>query len=620
MAFVVQKIPLRNGDVTFNISQVSRIPGSKTRQKKVSVEKYRRSELVREGRDPEEFIEERLRALREEAAADTKTISYKVDLSRRLELSGDGNLGASSLVLNLGYAAYSKLYHMLELDYLVNARRKHVKAKYNMNVLFQHLVYSRLLWPDSKLGTWEDRNRFYGGTDYRLSDVYRCMDNILEWREDILRQMDRSIRRTFGRKGTVIFYDVTNYYFELDREDGEDGLRARGASKEHRPEPIVQMGLFMDELGLPITYELFRGNTNDSITMPGAMDSSIIDFTDSRKIVVADKGMMSYYNILKIRQERNGYVISQSVRKADRDTKAFALSDEGWTVTRDSEGDVVYRIKERIVPRRASAYGDVDSSRHSGTYNERQVFIWSRKYSQRARYDRKKAIEDAKDCLGTRPRDFKDSDYGKNRYLVKKAVKGNETIEHDRCVYEFDSRQLEEDEMYDGYYIICTNVLGVENEGDIRKDRPENWAYYRESDGFLVMNHIVPASEIAEIYGGLWKIEETFKVTKTAMINLRPVFHSLQDRIRAHFLICFVSLVLERLLEYKLEWKYSSRSLQKSLSSFNAVNLADSNIYQVSYYDSIIKDVVETMELGITEQFLRQSDIRKIMGQTKKID
>jgi transposase len=621
MAYAITRNELKSGDTVYYINTVSRIPGEKTKRKTVMVEKYSANKLRKLGeQDPEAYVKRRADELREQSRNVVRTTNYQVDFGIRLGLSGEGGLKVSDDCRNLGFAAYSRLYHRLELDEFVNNRRRHLDCEFNLNVIFQHLVYSRLLWPASKKSTWEHKGRFFGDTKYGLQDVYRSMDCLLKWRTDLLRHLDAKVKEKFGRRDTVVFYDVTNYYFELDKNDGEDGLRAKGPCKEHRPEPIIQMGLFMDELSLPITYELFRGNTNDCETLPEAMDGSIIDFADSRKIVVADKGMLSYYNIMKIRDARNGYVISQSIRKSDTGTKEFALSAEGWEHTLDGNGDVVFMIKERTIPRRASTYGDVDDGRHSGTYNERQVFIWSRKYSDRAKYERQAVIEKAREFEGRKSKDFKDSSYGKSKYLRKSPVKAGERVESDGCIYEFDAARLEEDEKYDGYYLICTNVVGVEDESGINPDRPAGHAYYRDSDGFLVLNHVVPASEIADIYGGLWKIEETFKVTKTGMLSLRPVFHSRQDRIRAHFLICFISLVLERLLELQLGWKYSAKSIQQSLSRFNAVQLANSNIHQVAYYDVIVDDILKTLDIDISRKFLQQSDIRRIIGRTKKKD
>jgi transposase len=621
MAYMMTKNVLKSGDTIFYINTVSRVPGEKSKLRQVMVEKFSANELMRQGKEnPEAYVRERLNGLREESRKTVRTMSYQVDFGIKLGLSGEGDLRVSDDCKNLGFAAYSRLYHRLELDEFINNRRRYLDCGFNINVIFQHLVYSRLLWPASKKSTWEHKDRFFGDTGYGLQDVYRSMDSLLKWRTDLLRHLDGKIKEKFGRRDTVVFYDVTNYYFELDKADDENGLRAKGESKEHRPEPIIQMGLFMDELSLPITYELFRGNTNDCETLPKAMEDSIIDFADSRKIVVADKGMLSYYNIMKIRDARNGYVISQSIRKSDSGTKRFALSAEGWQHKLDGDGNVVFMMKERTIPRKATTHGDVDDSSHCGTYNERQVFIWSKKYSDRAKYDRQAVIEKAKEFEGRKSKDFKDSNYGKSKYLRKSPVKAGAPVEPDGCIYEFDAEKLKEDEKYDGYYLICTNVVGVEDESGIDPEKPGSHAYYRDSDGFLVLNHVVPTSEIADIYGGLWKIEETFKVTKTGMLSLRPVFHSNQDRIRAHFLICFISLVLERLLELQLGWQYSAKSIQESLSSFNALQLANSNIYQVSYYDVIVDTILKTLGIDISRKFLQQSDIRKIIGQTKKKD
>lgn len=618
MAYKIAKNILKNGDTTFYIKSINRIPGTENKFKETIVEKFSKKNLEEKGFDATEYVTDKINQLRRQAKQQVKELNYLVDLTLDINFNNDSETTEVNLSKNLGSAVYSKLYHQLEIDEFINNRRRNLDCEFNLNVIFQHLLYSRLLWPASKKNTWEHRERFFGDTDYDIQHIYRSLDYLLKWRTPLLTHLDKQIKDKFGRQDTVVFYDVTNYYFELDKEDGLEGLRARGVSKEHRPEPIIQMGLFMDELCLPITYELFRGNTNDCTTLCDAMDNCIIDFKDSRKIIVADKGMLSYYNILKIREARNGYVISQSIRKSDVSTKEFALSSTGWSDTINSDGEVVYRVKERLIPRKANSYGDIDNKKHSGIYNERQIFIWSKKYQERAAYDRALAVEKAKDTEGKKSKNYKDSNYGKNKYLKKNPVKYNKTIATDSFIYEFDEEKLLEDEKYDGYYILCTNVVGVHSEELINKERSEKFAYYDDRDGFLVLNHIVPACEIIDIYGGLWKIEETFKVTKTGMLNLRPIFHSKTDRIRAHFMICFIALLLERILELQMNWKYSAKTIQESLSSFNAVQLINSNIYQVSYSDNIIKQILETIDLDITKRFMSQEAIRKIFGNTKK--
>jgi len=614
MAYIFKNTKRNDGSITYGIFEVNRIPGTKNRLKTKCVEKINSAEALANGiRDPLEYAQERLQAWKDRLSLENSLRHADVTIP----LGGTYRPEDEQLV-NLGYAVYSKLYHLLGLDGLINMRRQHTDAAYNANVILQHLVYSRCLWPDSKLGSWEGRSRFYGQTDYTLDSVYRCMDNLLSWRDDILDHLNRQVKRRFGRKETVLYYDVTNYYFERDDNDGDEGLRARGVSKEHRPEPIVQMGLFMDELGLPITYDLYRGNTADSKTFNDALDKAVIDFRDRRRIIVADKGMMTYFNILKIRSDRNGYVMSQSIRKSDSETVSFALDDSGWTDVVDPDtGLVTYRIKERTTLRTPKSYGLVDDRIHTGKYNERQVFVWSRKYADRAKLERQAAVDKAMQYAGTKSMDFRDSTYGKLKYLKKTPVLNGEDVKADTYRLDFNEEALDEDARLDGYYIVVTNVVGLEPDGKPDSGFGPDHSFYG-NDGFLVFNKVVSAQDILDIYGGLWRIEETFKVTKTGMLNLRPVFHSRQDRIRAHFLICFISLLLERILERKLDWKLSAATIQEKLSSFNSLRIVESNVWQSFGYTEEIGSIFRRMQIGLPGRCFVQAELRNLYAATKK--
>lgn len=612
-----------NGSRTYNIYK-HYVDARTKKQKTVSVEKISGRKVAAEGKDPEAYVNERLEFYRrqeEESKSDRYiTISRGVPVVKKSDIGEDGEFEKYSIVKNLGYAVYSRLYHSLELDELINNRRRYTDAQYNANVILQHLVYSRMLWPGSKLSCWRSRDMFHGHNDYSDDDVYRCMDDLLGWRDDIIAHLDGQIRRKHGRKGTLLFYDVTNYYFEVDDDDEEgEGDRARGAGKEHRPSPIIQMGLFMDELGLPITYELYRGNVNDCITFADAVEKPVVDLRKRKKIVIADKGMMTYSNILRIRKDQCGYVISQSIRKSDEDTKKFCLDDGGWTDIFDSHGRLVSRYKERIVPRKASSYGEVDESKHSGIYNERQVFIWSEKYQERARHERKRVIEKAEKSTGMKKKDTKDFNKGKSRYEEKQAVGEDGLIsEIQGYLVALDEEQISKDEQFDGYYLICTNVVGTPEE-EVNKDYPSDHCWYG-SDGFLTFNRPVPATEIMDLYGGLWRIEETFKVTKTGMMKFRPVFHHKQGRIRAHFLICFIALVLERILERSMGWKYSAKSIQDSLSKLNLANLKDTNMHATLEFDQVCYAAFNAVGLDVPFEYMSQDEVRRFIAGTKKKD
>lgn len=646
MAFYLSSSTSKSGICTFRIIEANRIPKT-NKIKNRSVESMKIEDAIKHGYSSlEEYAKYRLEEIKTEAKEEEKKAIIKINFDKLAldvtdeDIENDEIEKRVDRKLNVGHAAYSKMYHSLELDELINNRRRYKKVEYNANVVLQHMLYSRLLWPSSKIDAWRKRTRFYGDTNYSKDAVYNCMDLLLEWRDDILVHLDNQIKKKYGRKNIITFYDVTNYYIEKDEEDDEvvelenglklPGLRARGVSKEHRPEPIIQMGLFMDEHGLPISYELYRGNTNDCITFGKSLDRTVLDLKNINSIFVADKGMMTYSNIVMLRKNKSGYVISQSLRtKSGISLRGFALDNEGWTEMKDPEtGEVCFKIKERIVPRDISTYEGYqfrqatlsaeDKNRVDGSYNERQIFIWSKKYSDRTKNERARVLEKAKQYAGTKSNNFKESSYGKLKY-TKKIAKDNSGNKLDTESFEvvLDEEKITNDEKFDGFYVICTNVVGTDNPD---KDKDPNFAYY-DDDGFLVLNKPVTTDDIIDMYGGLWKIEETFKITKTGMMNTRPIRHYTQPRIRSHFLICFIGLVIERLIEFQMDWKYSASAIQKALSEFDYVHLEDSNIYCNSCISltamRIFKEVGLPYKLPLN---IKQSDIRSLFAMTKKKD
>lgn len=646
MAFYLSSSTSKSGICTFRIIEANRIPKT-NKIKNRSVESMKIEDAIKHGYSSlEEYAKYRLEEIKTEAKEEEKKAIIKINFDKLAldvtdeDIENDEIEKRVDRKLNVGHAAYSKMYHSLELDELINNRRRYKKVEYNANVVLQHMLYSRLLWPSSKIDAWRKRTRFYGDTNYSKDAVYNCMDLLLEWRDDILVHLDNQIKKKYGRKNIITFYDVTNYYIEKDEEDDEvvelenglklPGLRARGVSKEHRPEPIIQMGLFMDEHGLPISYELYRGNTNDCITFGKSLDRTVLDLKNINSIFVADKGMMTYSNIVMLRKNKSGYVISQSLRtKSGISLRGFALDNEGWTEMKDPEtGEVCFKIKERIVPRDISTYEGYqfrqatlsaeDKNRVEGSYNERQIFIWSKKYSDRTKNERARVLEKAKQYAGTKSNNFKESSYGKLKY-TKKIAKDNSGNKLDTESFEvvLDEEKITNDEKFDGFYVICTNVVGTDNPD---KDKDPNFAYY-DDDGFLVLNKPVTTDDIIDMYGGLWRIEETFKITKTGMMNTRPIRHYTQPRIRSHFLICFIGLVIERLIEFQMDWKYSASAIQKALSEFDYVHLEDSNIYCNSCISltamRIFKEVGLPYKLPLN---IKQSDIRSLFAMTKKKD
>jgi transposase len=516
---------------------------------------------------------------------------------------------------NIGYAAFSALYHQLEIDYFIDNRRRYKKVDANLNTIFKLLVFARLLWPSSKYGSWEKRGRLFEECDFKLSIVYRSLDYFLQWREPLLKHLYNQVQKHYGRDTFLFYYDVTNYYFEVDESGTANELRQKGVNKEHRPNPIVQMGLLMDEQGLPVTYELWQGNVNDCTTLPQMLDGTILDLGLHHRIVVADKGMMSGDNVARILLAHNGYVISDSLRGSTKSMKDWALKDDlkdGFVKSYDKDGKIIFMHKERYHPRIISVTTK-DGKKENVQINERQVVIYSAKYAARAKVQRQKALEKAETRVMSMSKDAKASNYGSAKY-IKKVPLNEDTgeLEMDRrYITLLDEKRIAEEELLDGYYLIRTNVIGLRKDEALMKQRCQF-----TDDGFLKLNRSVTELDILEMYRGLWKIEETFKVTKS-LLKARPVYVSTESHIRSHFLICFVSLLLMRILEHRMEWKHSAAEIQRTLRAASGTKAGD-NLYIFDHYDEVLQDIGKNLGIDFSRESLTIGEIRSLMAATKK--
>lgn len=601
------KIPnKKTGRVFLQISEGYRENG-KVKQKKVKALGYL-DELEKEHEDPIAHFKEVAKQMTEERAVAeigrVLRLNPKAKLPKAEETSAD-----LSIRKNIGYAALSILYHELEIDAFINNRRRYKKFKANLNSIFKMLIFNRILFPDSKRGAWENRGAFFEDTHYSLEDVYRSLDYFLQWRPALLTQLHQKLIKLYGRETLLLYYDVTNYYFEIDTADD---LRKKGASKEHRPKPIVQMGLFMDEQGLPVTYDLFRGNANDCTTLPSMLDDTAVDLDVHHTIVISDKGIMSGDNVAKIRLQHNGYVISYAVRRAGKAFQAYVLDEEGYTDVYDSENRLVSRRKSRYAPREIEVT-DANGKTKRTIINERQIVIYSEKYARRARAERQKSIDKASGQILSMSKNAKVSNRGSARYVKKVPFdkKTGEIKDNGDYLVILDEQRIDEDERLDGYYVICTNVVGLA-EGE----QPFGRRFRYTRDGFFQLNRSVSDNDIIEMYKGLWRIEETFKVTKSEL-KARPVFVSKEDHIRAHFLICFVSLLIMRLLEYRLDWNHSAAAIQKALAKAAGTHVSE-NLYVFDHYNEVLEAIGQEFGVDFSRQTLTKGEIRSMLAKTKR--
>ena len=533
--------------------------------------------LKKDYTDPISHFKEVVKKMNEEKEQENLPISIKINKNEKM-MEGTNNRK------NFGYSALSKVYHELEFDkFLINKFKDRNVSEFKINNIMKLLVFARCLFPDSKKSTYESKELFFENTDFTLKEVYNALGYIEPFKETIQHFIYDRIEKQYKPQNEAVFYDVTNYYFEID---DLDELRKKGVCKEHRPNPIVQMGLFMDSLGLPMCYKLFEGNTNDCLTLKPMVQELQKNYNIGKVIVVADKGLNTGNNIAYNKAIGNGYVMSLSIRGANKDLKNYVLDEKGYQYNKDK----TYKKKSRKCPREITITKKDKNGKTikiKQNVDEQQVVFWSADYAKRAKAERQPAIDKAKDLIGNVQKYNKKNCVGASKY-VKHLVfdKNTGEIIEAKSQLSLDENKILEEEKVDGYYMI------VSSEFDKTPD------------------------EIIDIYRGLWRIEETFKVTKSEL-DARPVYVSRKEHIEAHFLTCYIALVLSRVLQYKLDKKYSVGKIIESLGKCNCSNIHE-NYYLFDYYDEVLKDIGVVTNIDFSLRNRNLQDIKKILALTKK--
>ncbi len=530
-------------------------------------------ELEKEYDDPIGFFTSEAKRLDEQRLAQNASLTFTL---AKNELIATNSFNRK----NFGYAALSKIYHELEIDKFLKNRQRHSKEEYDANAIMKLLIYSRLLYPASKKKTFENKDAFFEKFDFALDDIYRCLRVFNKHSDALQLWLHKRIKSKYNRNTDLVYYDVTNYYFEIDQQDE---LRKKGVSKEHRPDPIVQMGLFIDNNGIPITYKLFPGNKPDKTTFIPALSKVQRNYSLGRIIVVADKGLSTGDNVWYNLSAKNGYILSYSIRGADKSFQDYVLDETGYVDKGDN-----FKIKSRLYPREIQVTA-TNGKKIKKIVHEKQVIFYSPKYALKAQRDRAATLVKAMDLIKNPAKYNKSTTYGAAKYIKNLTFDPNtgEILESARQHLAFDKEKLREEEKFDGYYAIVTSE-------------------YKESD-----------EKIIEMYRGLWKIEESFKVTKSDFKS-RPVYLSLKEHIDAHFLTCFISLVIVRILEHRLKRKHSVATILESLSKASCSHIQE-NYYLFDYYSDVLSDIGLNLNIDFAKKILSLKEIKKILGETKKV-
>ena len=493
---------------------------------------------------------------------------------------------------NYGYIVIVRLFYELGLDrFLINRQRRKTKINYNTSTIMKLLVISRILSPGSKKQAYEERSRYFDFENedtFELVDVYRSLSYFASLEKDIQLLMHNRVTKNYGRNLDLIYYDVTNYYFEIDQEDN---LRKKGVSKEHRPNPIVQMGLAMDAGGMPISYEIFPGNESEKLHLRPAVFELRNKYDSGRVITVADAAQNTGNNVYYLDEGKQGYIFSQSIRGGSKSFKNYVINETGYVWYGED-----HKRKSRIERRKIQ----VDFKRKDGTIHkkdvlvdQRQIVFYSAKYAARSKAKREAAVLKAQRIIGNPSAYTKATSHGALKYIVNMEVdKKTGEIKTSKGKPYLNLDAIREDEKYDGYYAIVTNVF----------DEGANKGKF--DDGRII-----------DIYRGLWRIEDSFAITKDEL-EIRPIFLSREDCIKAHFLTCFISLVIVRLLQKKTDYKYSSQKLIKALQDISCSH-EGGNMFLFDYRSKVSDAIGEAFGLDFTRLRLTRAEIKKNIGGVK---
>lgn len=509
---------------------------------------------------------------------------------------------------NIGYVVFKYIYKELELDKFWKIISSKYEIEYDLDKIFQLMVFSRILFPASKKKTFENRYNFFESfDDFELEDVYRSLDIFGEHEEELQKWIyDHSVTK-YHRDLSATFFDCTNYYYDISKPDMDDldddgnlilkRYRKYGPEKNHRKDPIVELGLLMDNTGIPLAYDLFPGNESEKIHMLPIINRARNQYGFGRTIVVADRGLNTSDNIFMLNGKNNtehnprdGYIYGQSVRGADKEFKEWVLKQDEYKNTKIEENDTddetsmngIFRHKSRIYPKKiyiTREKNDASTVKQSITVDQKQMVYYSEKYKKKQKLERDRAVERAVDLIAHPKKYDKVSAKGASGYVMNLAyTQDGEIINKNLAL---DTDKIAEEEKYDGYYSIVTSELKMD---DI---------------------------EIREKYRGLIRIEDTFKITKSEF-DTRPIYVRTNEHIDGHFTTCFTALVLIRLLQVKLENKYTVGKLLTSLKKYNCVHL-DKNNYQFVYNDEIIISISKSFNINLSAKYKTSNEIRRLL-------
>lgn len=519
---------------------------------------------------------------KEEAAKDTELynrqkekISVEFSPAARIPLDEERSF-------NAGYLFLQKLCSELRIDNICRSIRDRHKFTYDLHAILTDLIYARILSPSSKMSSYSFCRTLLQQPKYSLQNVYRALSVMAEESDRIQEELYRNSNFIHDRNTKVLYYDCTNYYFEIEQEDGD---KKYGKSKQHRPNPIVTMGLFMDADGIPLAFDIYPGNQNEQLTLKPLENRLIRDFGCSEFIFCSDAGLGSAKNRFLNSFGNRSYVITHSLKKMKKEERDIALSPSQFR-SPGSDKMIDLRTLDESDENVFSSVYYKELPIVTGDMDETLIITYSPKYKKYQRMIRARQIERAEKIIGSGKARRGKTPNDPARFIQKTSVTEDGQIAG-RTVYSLDTELIQQEEMYDGFYAVITNL----------EDDP---------------------AEIIKINRRRWEIEENFRIMKTEF-EARPVYVQRDDRIKAHFLTCYISLLVYRLLEKKLGEEYTCSQILETLRGMQMTLLSKESGYIPSYKRTQLTDKLHSVFGFRTDlEFISKASMRSTIRSTKQ--
>ena len=495
----------------------------------------------------------------------------------------DKNIQSS---FNVGYLFLQDIYYKLKLDKICNKITEQYQFKFDLNDILSKLIYSRILFPASKLKTLELSKRFLEKPNFEYQHIERALPVICENMDFIQSELYKNSNEYMKRNNKILYYDCTNYYFEIEEESG---LRQYGKSKENRPNPIVQMGLFMDGNGIPLVFDITSGNTNEQKTLQPLEEKIIKDFEFSEFVVCTDAGLASKANRKFNNKNNRKFVTTQSIKKLKSHLKNEALDlTKGWMLPGSNKTYNISKLRtdEKLIEEYRDKIFYKERWINEDGLEQRLIVTYSVKYQEYQKKIRNNQINRAKKIIDTNSIKLKKTNSNDPKRFIKTLNVTKDGELADKSIYSIDQNMIDEEAKYDGLYAVCTNL----------EDSVE---------------------DIIRVNKKRWEIEESFRIMKTDFKS-RPIYHSRDEMIKAHFITCFLALIIYRYVEKKLDEKYTAPEIIETLRDMN-MKLENECSYIPNYIRTDLTDDLHD-KFGFRTDFeiISEKNIKKILKQTKK--